>query len=584
LVKIKISHHKRSRVAALDIRKAFDSIDHSVIEKCCRASGLNEDSLSLLNELYRDCFTTLTVNGETSSIQLKKGVKQGDPMSPVLFNIVADQLLHLLEHSGLGVKIGQGLLPGIAYADDLILFARSDQELQSMISLCQHFYENVGLSINESKSVVMGTSSPIIINGQHAPTTDCLHYLGVDIDRSGKRRFERRDITEMIEKLAKARINSSQRLYFVRFHLIPSILHCLVNQRSTRTILKSMDNLILVNLRKFLHQPKSTPSSFYHLSNSNGGLGIIQLSFDVPKMIWDRGARIRNSQCWIMQEIWKTKWFKTEMDRVHRLLPDGDNQKRLLQDISHIPANRGHQNFLVGGNIIGRCFNGFSGLAPNQLNKLIRMRNGSVAYQHNNPGADKRFNSICRFGCRQPESLSHILGGCRELNERGWYNRRHDDAQAVIVAMLRDGGLEVHTGLVFNINGRLRKPDIIAYNKEKNKCYCLDLRFRFEGDQSSLQAAYEEKKEKYVEIEPQIKAFISNQPPIFRRCRSVNFYGLIIGSRGALHNVALNLLSEFGVSKSRIETLCTGITLSSWKLVQQFVRLESSNGPHSHQQ
>ena len=77
-----------------------------------------------------------------------------------------------------------------------------------------------------------------------------------------------------------------------------------------------------------------------------------------------------------------------------------------------------------------------------------------------------------------------------ELNKRGWYNRRHDDAQAVIAGMLRDGGLEVHTGLVFNLYEQLRKPDLIAYNKEKTKCYCLDLRFRFEGDESSLQTVY----------------------------------------------------------------------------------------------
>ena len=59
-------------------------------------------------------------------IHLTSGVKQGDPLSPVLFNIVMDQLLESLNESNLGVILDGMKLPALAYADDLALMATSD--------------------------------------------------------------------------------------------------------------------------------------------------------------------------------------------------------------------------------------------------------------------------------------------------------------------------------------------------------------------------------------------------------------------------------------------------------------------------
>ena len=60
-------------------------------------------------------------------IHLTSGVKQGDPLSPVLFNIVMDQLLESLNESNLGVILDGMKLPALAYADDLALMATSDR-------------------------------------------------------------------------------------------------------------------------------------------------------------------------------------------------------------------------------------------------------------------------------------------------------------------------------------------------------------------------------------------------------------------------------------------------------------------------
>src|SRR5699024_5228908 len=122
-------------------------------------------------------------------------------MSPVLFNIVADQLLSKLENCGKGIKIGERYLPGIAYADDLILFSRSDKELNELIAICEELYCNVGLSINEAKSMVMGSTGPVLINGEQVQVVNSITYLGATLDRKGSKRLSGRDIVETIEKI-----------------------------------------------------------------------------------------------------------------------------------------------------------------------------------------------------------------------------------------------------------------------------------------------------------------------------------------------------------------------------------------------
>src|SRR5699024_6917467 len=149
--------------------------------------GVDESSIHLLKNLYQNCYTRIRLNEVTSNmVRLSSGVKQGDPLSPVLFNIVIDQLLENLNHSYLGVVLGDVRLPVLAYADDLALTASSDDDLQSLIDITTASLNKVGLSLNRSKSVVMGCQSPITVDGTALANVTSIKYLGVVINSDGK--------------------------------------------------------------------------------------------------------------------------------------------------------------------------------------------------------------------------------------------------------------------------------------------------------------------------------------------------------------------------------------------------------------
>ena len=58
---------------------------------------------------------------DTRQIQINAGVKQGCPLSPLLFNIVIDELIEKIEQKRIGVKLGDTLINIMAFADDQLI-------------------------------------------------------------------------------------------------------------------------------------------------------------------------------------------------------------------------------------------------------------------------------------------------------------------------------------------------------------------------------------------------------------------------------------------------------------------------------
>jgi hypothetical protein len=91
---------------------------------------------------------------------MKKGLRQGDPLSPILFNIVTDMLAIIIQRAKEDGKV-DGLIPhlvdgGISilqYADDTIIFMENNLEKALNMKLILYIFEQIsGLKINFHKS------------------------------------------------------------------------------------------------------------------------------------------------------------------------------------------------------------------------------------------------------------------------------------------------------------------------------------------------------------------------------------------------------------------------------------------------
>jgi hypothetical protein len=104
-----------------------------VIE-CLREREVPEQIVRVIKELNTDTITRIRSNNQTSRpIIIKNGVRQGDSLSPMLFNLIMDQIIANLPKE-LGYKMGNASIHTICYADDAVLIADSEENLQSILN------------------------------------------------------------------------------------------------------------------------------------------------------------------------------------------------------------------------------------------------------------------------------------------------------------------------------------------------------------------------------------------------------------------------------------------------------------------
>ena len=90
----------------VNLAKAYDSVPHDLLWTHLRAMGFHNQFIRLLKSLYKDCTARVLVNGhETNKVQVWSGVKQGCPLSPLLFALYLTDILSLLEHNPASIHI-----------------------------------------------------------------------------------------------------------------------------------------------------------------------------------------------------------------------------------------------------------------------------------------------------------------------------------------------------------------------------------------------------------------------------------------------------------------------------------------------
>ena len=94
------------------------------------------DFVLLVSKARNDCKMGACIS---DSFNVTNGVRQGDILSPQLFNIYIDGLRDILNKSSIGGSIGGKRINHMLYADDLCIVSLSPAGLQQLLSICDQY-------------------------------------------------------------------------------------------------------------------------------------------------------------------------------------------------------------------------------------------------------------------------------------------------------------------------------------------------------------------------------------------------------------------------------------------------------------
>ena len=143
-------------VCFVDFQKAFDSVDHKLLLQQLVTYGIKGNFLKVITSLYDKVKSCVRGNDNLTDIfPCKRGVRQGCPLSPVLFALYLNDLNRHIKACSQGVLVDDIPIHSLLYADDLVLLGKDRKDLQSQLDELDKFSKSLKMEVNMNKTKIM---------------------------------------------------------------------------------------------------------------------------------------------------------------------------------------------------------------------------------------------------------------------------------------------------------------------------------------------------------------------------------------------------------------------------------------------
>uniref|UniRef100_J3LGX6 CCHC-type domain-containing protein n=1 Tax=Oryza brachyantha TaxID=4533 RepID=J3LGX6_ORYBR len=205
----------------IDFEKAYDKVSWEFLFEVLKRKGFSDNWIGWIKSCVTGGKVCVNINGNRSQFfGTSRGLRQGEPLSPLLFNLVGDALARMFELaksngilSGLVPNLVNGGLTHLQYTDDTIIFIPCiDSEIMAIKFLLYCFEEISGMKINYHKSEVFSVGISPEEEQRVANMLNCnsgsfpLCYLGLSMSPN---RLRADDFSYILQKIRK-RLNSWQ--------------------------------------------------------------------------------------------------------------------------------------------------------------------------------------------------------------------------------------------------------------------------------------------------------------------------------------------------------------------------------------
>jgi Reverse transcriptase (RNA-dependent DNA polymerase) len=591
-----LQHARRNKrniyACMLDVSKAFDSVPHESILRALANNNAPTLVRDIIKDQYTDIHTYLAYpNLSSQKIKILRGVKQGDPLSSLLFNLVIDEIFDVI-----GDKFGYEVSPGNTtnakcFADDLVLVSGSKIGMGQLLETVTSILGERGLQINPSKCISIGLAkgykgkkskieneplfhiknTPIPMLGYIDNLTK---YLGIQFSSIGAvdDNFVWKYVKETISKIEKVRIKPHNKIEFLRNNVIPRFIYMLTYTDLYPKMLHKVDRYVRQSIRRILHLSVGLSNEFFYLSIKDGGLQIPNLHdiVSIAKIKLYRNIKLSGDV--VLKQL-----IETQGSYLHeRFL----NEMQLggIQPANEIIARRidieKNRRIAYSRKIHGVGFEIFS-TAPQQnrwlsgTDRFMNARTYIQAIKLRTNSLETRVtctrgqsgSKICRLCGKGNESLMHVLQVCDKT--RGLrYTRHHEICRTVAEKMLAQG-YEVFREQSYNDGTKSivhSRPDIVIV--KNRKAIVLDVTTVYERTGASFVSSYDNRVSRYKPLEPLIMQK--------HDCDAVEFHGLTVGTRGSIFHNHIRIWKSLGLTDKDLNSIAIKCMKNSLRVYAGF--------------
>ncbi|WOG86222.1 hypothetical protein DCAR_0205423 [Daucus carota subsp. sativus] len=296
----------------IDFEKAFDRVRWDFVLDVLSALNFGAKWISWVKSIFYSSRISVLVNGSpTEEFAPSRGLRQGDPLSPLLFNLVGESLSCLLNigvrnciFSGISLFGGKEIITHLQFADDVILFLHNaDASIIGIKRILQCFQLLSGMKVNFTKSHLYGFHIPQSRIDKWTSCLGCMSgklpfsYLGATIGASPTSvKFWEPLLARLRKKLGNFEatcISMAGRLILLKAALDSAPIYWLSLYKLPTSVLNSLERM----RRSFLWGDTPVHKKLHLLnwervckSKANGGLGLssikLQNSILLAKWWW----------------------------------------------------------------------------------------------------------------------------------------------------------------------------------------------------------------------------------------------------------------------------------------------------------
>ena len=590
---------KNLAMAWLDYCKAYDLVPHSWLSECMHMFGIASNVEKMLIASMQGWQTELTCCNETlGQVKFRRGIFQGDSLSPLLFVMSMIPLNLSLRKIKVGYKFNSNKeeINHLMFMDDIKLVAKDERGLDSLIQTVRVISTDIGMKFGLEKCamLVMKKGKVSKSDGIKLPDDKVIRsiheengykYLGVlQLDRVMCDAMKEKVGTEYkrrVKKVLKSKLNGGNMIAAINTWAVPLIRYSAPFLNWRRDQMKQLDRTTrkLMNMYQALH-PRDSVVRLY-LPRKEGGRGLISVEdcIDLATMSLENYIQKSNERLLTSArrdieegELGTEKEFKKQ--RKEARISDLEGKAlhgQYFRQTKDFSANESWRWLRAGE--LKKETEGLIMAAQTQS-----LRTNALKARIDKSTSD----AMCRV-CRQSEeTVDHIVSGCSKLAQKD-YKRRHDCvARALHWDLCQKhkiettqkwyehqpkGVVETDTAKIlwdFNMQTdnelQARRPDILLHDKSNKICFIIDV--AIPGDARVPQKEVE-KVEKYNDLRRELQRLWKVKTKVVP---------IVIGALGTVTKRLNGYLTEIGVS-TKIQLIQKSTLLGTARILRKVLEI-----------